>query len=149
VLSIRTAVAGDLEALRGVFRRASLDNAGDRAALLAHPEVLVWAGEGLAAGWTRLAADGDTVVGFATIQPAGTGVELDDLFVEPDRMRQGIGRRLVEDVRERAWAAGATHIQVTANPHALAFYRAVGFVETGTARTAFGVAPTMRHDLRG
>jgi GNAT superfamily N-acetyltransferase len=149
VVSIRTGVAGDLDALRGVYRRASLSNAGDRAALLAHPEVLVWPGDGLAAGWTRVAADGAAVVGFATLAPAGTGVTLSDLFVEPDRMRQGIGRLLVEDALARAWDAGATHVEVTANPHALAFYRAVGFAETGTTRTPFGPAPTMRHVLRG
>jgi GNAT superfamily N-acetyltransferase len=150
MVSIRTGVAGDLDALRGVYRRASLSNAGDRAALIAHPEALLWPADGLAAGWTRVAVDGEVVVGFATIKPAGTGVELEDMFVEPARMRAGIGRLLVEDAlaRARAWDAGATHVEVTANPHALAFYRAVGFVETGTAQTPFGSAPTMRHDLR-
>jgi GNAT superfamily N-acetyltransferase len=148
MVSIRTGVAGDLDALRGVYRRSSLSNAGDRAALIAHPEALVWPADGLATGWTRVAVDGAAVVGFATLKPAGTGVELEDMFVEPDRMRQGIGRLLVEDALTRAWDAGATHVEVTANPHALAFYRAVGFAETGTTQTPFGPGHVMRHDLR-
>jgi GNAT superfamily N-acetyltransferase len=148
VVRIRTGVAADLEPLRAVYRRSSLSNAGDRDALLAHPEVLVWPGDGLAAGRTRVAVDGPAVIGFATIQPAGSGAELEDLFVAPDRMRQGIGRLLVQDALTRARAAGATHVEVTANPHALAFYRAVGFAETGTTQTPFGPGHVMRHDLR-
>jgi len=32
---------------------------------------------------------------------------------------------------------------VTANPHALGFYRTVGFVDCGVAETEFGAAPRM------
>jgi hypothetical protein len=37
---IRAAVPGDMTALRDVFRKSSLSNDGDRANLLAHPDVL-------------------------------------------------------------------------------------------------------------
>ena len=33
---------------------------------------------------------------------------------------------------------------MTANPHAMAFYRSVGFVDDGVAETRFGPAPRMR-----
>jgi len=33
--------------------------------------------------------------------------------------------------------------EVTANPHALAFYRAVGFIDCGVAETDFGTASRM------
>ena len=40
-----------------------------------------------------------------------------------------------------------TRIDVAANPHALAFYEAVGFVVDGVAETEFGVGTRMRIDV--
>jgi GNAT superfamily N-acetyltransferase len=132
-----------------VFRRASLHNAGDREVLLAHPEVLVWPGEAIAGGRVRVAVADGRVVGFATTLPIEAGLELEDLFVEPDRMRGGVGRRLVADVLGIARAEGVEHVWVTANPHAMAFYAAVGFGPAGSAPTRFGPAPRLRLDVPG
>ena len=67
-LEMRTATTGDLEVLRELYRRSSLSNEGDRANMLARPEVLHWTGDGLAAGQTRVATDGrDRILGFATV----------------------------------------------------------------------------------
>jgi len=148
--TIRVAVPADLDAVREVFRRASLSNAGDRAVLLAHPEVLVWPGDALAEGRTRVAVDEDgTIAGFATMVEVDGAVELEDLFVEPRRMRQGVACRLVEDAVSLARELGIGSLLVTANPHAMAFYTAVGFVPDGTAQTRFGSAPRMRLDVPG
>jgi GNAT superfamily N-acetyltransferase len=146
---VRSAAPGDVAALRGVFRRASLHNAGDREVLLAHPEVLVWPDGAIAGGRVRVAVEDGTVVGFATTVPIDGGLELEDLFVEPDRMRGGIGRRLVEDLLDLARTDGVEHVWVTANPHAMAFYTAVGFLPDGTAQTRFGPAPRLRLDVPG
>ena len=93
VLQVRHAAADDLPALARIFRAASLSNAGDRDALLAHPEALILSAELLAGGRTRVATDADgTVVGFAGTRPTGPGVlELDDLFVDPDADAHGGG----------------------------------------------------------
>jgi GNAT superfamily N-acetyltransferase len=74
-------------------------------------------------------------------------VELDDLFVEPDAMGRGVGRRLIADVVSRAAAARATSIDVTANPNALGFYERLGFRVTGDVATLFGRGVRMRLDL--
>jgi GNAT superfamily N-acetyltransferase len=149
-VTIRGAVSADLGAVREVFCRASLSNAGDRPALLANPEVLVWSGDSLVEGRTRVAVDEDgAVVGFATTLLIDGAVELEDLFVEPRRMRQGVARRLVDDVLSLARVLGVGSVLVTANPHALAFYEKVGFVPDGTAQTRFGPAPRMRLDVAG
>jgi GNAT superfamily N-acetyltransferase len=146
-VTIRQAVPGDLDAVRGVFRRASLSNAGDRAALLANPEVLALPGDSIAEGRTRVAVDEDgVIVGFATTLSVGRALELEDLFVEPRRMRQGVARRLVETLCVLAADLNADSLQVTANPHAMAFYEAMGFVPDGVAQTRFGPAPRMRLD---
>jgi GNAT superfamily N-acetyltransferase len=147
---VRDAVAADLEALREVFRRASLSNAGDRAVLLAHPEVLVWSGDAVAEGRTRVVVDEDgRIVGFASTVLGDGELELEDLFVEPRRMRQGIARRLVEDVLNQARTVGAGSVRVIANTHATAFYGAVGFVPDGTVQTRFGPALRMRLHVTG
>src|SRR4051812_38535241 len=97
--STRMATADDLGALREVFRRSSLSNAGDRANLLASPEALHWTGDGIAEGRTRVAVDDDgRILGFATVVDMVGGQELEDLFVDPDAMRQGVASQLVEDV---------------------------------------------------
>ena len=46
----------------------------------------------------RVAEHDGVVVGFAVLlEPSGGACELDGLFVEPERMRSGIGGRLVDD----------------------------------------------------
>jgi len=50
-------------------------------------------------------------------------LELDDLFTDPVLMRRGAARALIEHAVSRAAANGVHRIDVTANPHALDFYR--------------------------
>ena len=144
---IRRADLADLDAIRAIFRAASLSNEGDRAALLAHPEVLEFPEDAVVDGRIRVAVDDDgTVVGFAGITPYADAWELDDLFVAPVHMRRGFATALV---RQLLAEADVTAIEVTANPHAMAFYRSVGFVENGVEQTRFGPAPRMRLNVAG
>jgi GNAT superfamily N-acetyltransferase len=150
-LRIRTAVAGDLPALREVFRAASLSNAGDAPMLLARPEFLNFAGDGIAAGRTLVAVAGPhgdgRVLGFVTVAEGENGLQLEDLFVDPDWRRRGAARRLVLNVVATARQTGHRHLWVTGNPHALDFYRAVGFVETSRIATELGTGLRMCLDL--
>jgi len=133
-----------------VFRDASLSNARDRAGLLAHPELLVFAGDGIAQGRTRVAATvtGQSVVGFASVHVVEQGqLELEDLFVDPRWRRCGIARRLVDDAARAARRAGLHRLAVTGNSHALAFYLSAGFIEVGQVPTTLGPAPRLHLDL--
>ncbi len=132
---IRLGISADLAAATSVYRRASLSNAGDRDNLLAHPEHLILGPEGLAEGRTHVAEEDGS-------QTAGT-IELEDLFVDPGYMRRGIAAALVNRVVDVLRARGVEQLEVTANPHALGFYRAVGFIDCGVAETEFGAAPRM------
>ncbi len=143
---VRLAVAADLPALRRIFRQASLSNDSDRDALLAHPEALELRDDGVTEGRTRaaVAADG-SVVGFVTVLPGdGCALELEDLFVDPDWMRQGVARSLLADVVATARREGGACIEVTANPHADGFYRSVGFAPMHECETRFGPALRMQ-----
>src|SRR5690348_14798994 len=97
---IRRGVPADLPAASDVYRSASLFNAGDRDNLLAHPEHLILAPDGLAEGRTYVAEEDGTIVGFATWIEAGGIVELDDLFVDPRWMRRGIATALVNRIAD-------------------------------------------------
>ena len=140
---IRVGTPADLPALADVYRRASLSNPGDRERLLAHPEHLVLDPEGLTEGRTHVAEEDGSVVGFATWAEADGGMELEDLFVDPNWMRRGIATALVNCIADVVRSRGADTLEVTASPDALEFYRAVGFDDIGVAETAFGSAPQL------
>ena len=145
---IRLGALPDLPAAAGVYRRASLSNAGDRDNLLAHPEHLILGPEGLAEGRTYVAEEEGLVVGFATWAEAGGTIDLEDLFVDPGWRRRGIATALVVRIVEVLRARGVEFLEVTANPHAREFYRAAGFIDCGVAETDFGPAPRMRLAIR-
>jgi GNAT superfamily N-acetyltransferase len=143
VAIIRLGVPADLSAASDVYRSASLSNAGDRDNLLAHPKYLVLGPEGLAEGRTYVAEEEGSLVGFATWIEARGIFELEDLFVDPGWMRRGIATALVNRIAQVLRARGVERLEVTANPHAMGFYRAAGFIDSGVADTVFGTATRM------
>jgi ribosomal protein S18 acetylase RimI-like enzyme len=139
LVAIRTAVLADMDCLSEVFRRASLSNEGDRDHLLAHPESLVLSDDGVRQGRTRVAVGPDhhEVVGFASWLVKDGVIELEDLFVEPTWMRRGVGRALVLDAVGIAREQAFDRLEVTANPHAQAFYESTGFIAGRVVETDF------------
>ena len=140
---IRLGTPADLPALRDIFRRASLSNAGDRDNLLANPQYLILRPDGLAEGRTYVAEEDGSIGGFATWSYAGGVTELEDLFVDPSYTRRGIATMLVSHIADVLRAHGVERLEVTASPDALGFYRGAGFVDCGVAETTFGAAPRM------
>jgi GNAT superfamily N-acetyltransferase len=143
VAIIQLGAPADLPAASDVYRSASLSNASDRDNLLAHPEYLVLGPEGLAEGRTFVAEEEGALVGFATWIEAGDLFELQDLFVDPLWRRRGIAAALVNHITQVLRARSVGRLEVTANPDAMGFYRAAGFVDCGVADTVFGTAPRM------
>jgi GNAT superfamily N-acetyltransferase len=147
-IATRLANEGDLEDLRAIYRRASLSNEGDRANLLGSPETLHWAGDGITAGRTHVATDAaGRALGFASVVPVEGGLELEDLFVDPDVMRQGVASQLILATVADAARDGVAWIEVTGNEHAAAFYASAGFVRVGEKDTLFGPAPRLRLEV--
>jgi predicted N-acetyltransferase YhbS len=143
-LTIRLARVSERKALERLQRRSSMHEPMYRTQLAAHPDAIELSADQITAGVVRVAEQNGVIVGFAVLleRPADAW-ELDGLFVEPERMRCGVGRRLVEDAKRIGRERGATRIDVVANPQAVAFYEAVGFIPAGTAQTRFGSAPRM------
>jgi len=144
---IRFAEPEERLALEGLQRRSSLVWEEYREALLAHPDAIEIPEELVQR--VRVVSIAGKVVGFhLVLTPHDGACEVDGLFVEPDQMRTGVGRLLVRDASERALEEGATALEVTANPRALAFYEKVGFVAVGQVETRFGPGIRMRLPLR-
>jgi GNAT superfamily N-acetyltransferase len=148
-VDIRIACASEQSALEALLWRASLNNAGDRKALLANPGAIELPLHQIEAGGVFVAEADGSVRGFAAILPREDGdSELDALFVEPDAWRQGIGRALVEYCCSAASLAGAASLHVVGNPHARDFYCACGFSILGTRQMQFGVGLLMKRGLQ-
>ena len=145
---VRPGRGDDLAALRQVFRRASWSNEGDRALLVEHPEFLEWSGEPLSRGQTLVAELEGFAVGFISTVPNGDVAEVEDLFVDPDAMRKGVGSALVAHARAQARLDGRRRLEVDGNTHALAFYASVGFVALGPVTLDHGAAVRMYLDVR-
>jgi GNAT superfamily N-acetyltransferase len=144
-LLIRQAVASEQKDLEDLQLRASLTNAGDRDALLAHPDAIELPLAQITAGGVFVAEWDGTIVGFAAVEPRADGEsELDALFVDPNMRRRGIARSLIGHCAEVARTRKSTTLCVIGNPHAKDFYTACGFNLTGTVETRFGTGLLMR-----
>ena len=145
---IRPAVMSERQTLEALQRRASLNNPGDRDALLANPDAIELAPDQIAAGLVFIAERDGALVGFCALLPReDSEVDLDGLFVEPQLWRHGIGRLLVEYSVVFARAQGSAALHVVGNPHAEEFYRACGFEMLGTVPTRFGAGRSFRRLL--
>lgn len=147
-VTVRPAVADEQKQLEALQWRASLNNPGDRDALLTHPDAIELPLEQIERGGVFVAEVEGSMMGFAAILPREDGdFELDALFVEPSAWRQGVGRALVEHCAAAARAAGAESLHVVGNPHAEGFYSACGFESLGTKQMRFGVGLLMKKTL--
>lgn len=142
---IRRALVSEREELEDLQLRASLTNAGDREALLAHPDAIELPPAQIVAGGVFVAEWKGAIVGFAAVEPRADGEsELDALFVDPNTRRRGIGMLLIAHCAEVARTRGSAALYVVGNRHAEQFYTACGFNVMGTTGTRFGAALLMR-----
>ena len=143
-ISLRRAAPAEREALEALQRRSSMHQPMYREQLEAHPDAIELPSEQIDAGHVHVAEQDGVVIGFLVLLECVDGeCELDGLFVEPERMRVGVGRRLVKEAVRMASERGADRIVVVANPQATAFYADVGFSVVGESQTRFGPAPRM------
>ncbi len=149
ISEVRLGKPAERGALGQLHRRSSYVWEEDRAQLEAHPDALGVAHEAIVDGRVRVAVgEGGELLGFSVVADgAGRVCELEDLFVDPGVMRQGVGRVLVEDAAARALSAGYHEMTVVAHPRNFAFYGSVGFVPGEPVSTRFGPATRLRRPL--
>ncbi len=121
-MQLRRATAGDEDAVANVF----LDSFHDTYDFpLAHSdeEVRGWIRERLIPTQeTWVATEGEQVVGMMALTPGN----LEQLYVAPDRLGEGIGRQLVDLAKERS-PAGLSLWTFQVNDRARRFYERNGF----------------------
>lgn len=143
-LTIRYGKIAEGATLVELQRRASLQWESDRAALLAHPEVIQLPASQLEEQRVRVAEIAGRLAGFSVVIPT-TAIcwELDGLFVEPELWGRGVGRALMTDAVQLARDQNVRVIEVTANVNAKSFYKKLGFIRSGDIQTSFGPAIRM------
>jgi GNAT superfamily N-acetyltransferase len=122
-ITIRPAVATDAGAVADVYL-ASFHATYDFSLAHTDDEVREWIRSVLGSGGTWVAIDPPgAIVGMMTLEP---GV-LDQLYVRPDRLGEGIGRRLLDVAIDRS-PGGLTLYTFQVNDRARRFYERNGFV---------------------
>ena len=64
-----------------------------------------------------------------SVSAAGLFASIEDLYVEPDARRRGVGRALLEAVGERCVARGVSYVEAQVEDEEAAFYAASGYEE--------------------
>lgn len=95
-------------------------------------------------------ADGE-IAGWASLSPGDEVAWLEDLWVDPRWMRQGVGSALFAAVADEARHRGAVRLEWEAEPNAIGFYRRMGGRDLrDSPTTEWGrVLRIMGVDLRG
>jgi N-acetylglutamate synthase-like GNAT family acetyltransferase len=87
------------------------------------------------------------VLGFYQLRIEGAVAEVAQFFIAPALLRRGLGRRLWAHLDQTARAAGARRLEVDSDPHAEAFYLAMGMRRIGAAPSG-SIAERMLPRLR-
>lgn len=104
--------------------RASLNNAGDRDALLSHPDAIELPVAQIASGGVFVGDWTGAIVGFAAAEPrTDRESEPDALFVDPNIRRRRIARSLVAHCAEVARTRESSFPYVLGNPMQESFTR--------------------------
>jgi GNAT superfamily N-acetyltransferase len=73
------------------------------------------------------------VLGFYQLRIYGAVGDVRLMFVAPEALRAGLGRRLWAHLEDTAQTAGVRRLEVDSDPHAEGFYRAMGMRHVGEA----------------
>ena len=87
--------------------------------------------EFITANEVYVAAEGDDILGFCALVLHDGKAELEHLWVKPEHMGTGVGRRLFVHARERATALNASAMGISADPNAAGFYEHLGARHVG------------------
>ena len=134
--SIRPARVEEALALSKLCVRSKASWGYDEAFMALARDVLEVSPEQIAAGDVWVAtAPGGSVAGMVALGPSeqSNTLDLDKLFVEPQRIRTGVGRVLLAHAVIEARRRGANRLTILADPYAAGFYERNGARRIGEA----------------
>lgn len=79
-------------------------------------------------------AESDRPRGFYALSMEGSTAVLDHLWIEPEWIGRGVGRKLFSHAVQTARVEGAARLEIDSDPHAEAFYRRMGAIRIGEVR---------------
>ena len=98
-------------------------------------DVLTMRPEFITANVAYTAVENESPVGFYVLTKEPDGLRLDHLWILPSSMGRGIGRALFEHAAAEVKRLGFRSVKIEADPNAEDFYRRMGAVRVGTARS--------------
>ena len=102
------------------------------------------------AAWQEAAPIGLAQIGAPHDEAAGRSIMLDLLFISPDAIGTGLGKRLYDWALDQARMADADVLQILSDPNARSFYTAMGasFIEDRPSKLIPGrTLPWLEHRL--
>jgi GNAT superfamily N-acetyltransferase len=87
---------------------------------------------------TWVAIEGEQYVAYYSLKLDGEFLWLDNLWVLPEFIGQGIGKWLFHHAVERSRGTGATALKIEADPNAQDFYEKIGAQKIGEHHTEVG-----------
>lgn len=126
MIRIRRAVEAEADLLSAIAKRAKAHWQYSPAQLDAWQSELAITPAQISASETFVAEDDRGICGFYSMDASSAEWEIEHFWIEPARMRRGIGRALLAHARSIAAAGGARVICIDADPNAAPFYVACG-----------------------
>lgn len=130
-MRIRAGEAAEAAALTELALRSKGHWEYDAEFLAACREELTVRPADVAARRTAVAEEDGRILGFTTLDGEPPRGALGMMFVEPDTIGRGVGRRLFAHTMDEARRLGFTRLTIDADPNAEPFYRAMGAVRIG------------------
>lgn len=124
--SIRKALVGEAAILHALTGRSALHWGYEPEFLEWEPEAIAVTPEFIANATVYVLEEDDRILGYYALTGEPSELWLDKLFVEPDRIGTGCGKRLWLHAVITAREMGATELLIAADPNATPFYRAMG-----------------------
>jgi GNAT superfamily N-acetyltransferase len=125
-ITVRQARADEAAALTELAMRAKASWGYDAAFMAACRDELTLTPEKMAAWQVWVAEAGGEIAGMVALS-LGEAAEVEDFFVEPAFQGRGVGGALMATLLDAARAAGATTLEVDADPNAETIYAKLGF----------------------
>ena len=92
-----------------------------------------------------------TIAGCCALVVSASLAELEHMWIDPQRIGNGVGRALFEYTKERARQLGLPELELSADPHAEGFYERMGARRIGEIQADMDgqprVLPRMRIEL--
>jgi GNAT superfamily N-acetyltransferase len=132
-LVVRQARLEELPGLSELCLRSKAVWGYDQAFLEACRSELTLRPEELRTTLVAVAESESGVAGVVQIKVADAEADLLKLFIEPRKLRSGIGSFLLSWAIEQAKSMGATRLLVESDPDAVSFYRGIGAYDVGVA----------------